>query len=235
MDPYCKVTLDGVSHETKTHENGHKNPSWEEQLPALMVGNVDSDVITVELWDRDSMSSDDLIARASVRVSRLANAASNNELCDQIVVPLEPSGELRLRCRFNLDDAAAEVEVRDQDLLNYGMRRGIIELRVREARDLKSCKMMRSMDPYCKVTLDGVSHETKTHENGHKNPSWEEQLPALMVGNVDGDVITVELWDRDSMSSDDLIARASVRVSQLANQNNADGRVQGGGDTRIAP
>merc|ERR1719453_1704799 len=95
---------------------------------------------------------------------------------------------------------------------NYGARRGIIDIQLVEARDLKSCKMLRSMDPYCKVTINGVTKESGVHENGHKNPTWNERLQSMMVGNVDANEITVELWDKDSFSSDDLIARGAIRI-----------------------
>jgi len=110
MDPYARVTINDVSKNSRVHDNGHKNPSWNEELPAFMVANVDADTVTIELWDKDSMSKDDLIATGEVPMCDLANAARNNEFSEGVSIPLEPKGEIRVKCRFSLDTAQAKEE-----------------------------------------------------------------------------------------------------------------------------
>jgi len=217
MDPYCKVTINGVTKESGVHENGHKNPTWNERLQSMMVGNVDANEITVELWDKDSFSSDDLIASGTIRAADVANACEDNELSGVLTIALEPRGELRIRGKFTLDEANANAEARDAEAHNYGRRRGIIDLHVVEGRDLKNCNWVRSMDPYVRVTINGVAMESGVHDNGHKNPTWNEQLGSMMVGNIDGDAIAVELYDKDTLSEDDLIATGAIQASAVAN------------------
>merc|ERR1719387_2466085 len=217
MDPYARVTINDVSKNSHVHDNGHKNPSWNEELPAFMVANVDADIVTIELWDKDSMSKDDLIATGEVPMCDLANLSADNINTGVLSVPLEPKGEIRVMCKFNLDEACAGTEARDAASHNYGMRRGITDILIIEARDLKSCNFIRSMDPYARVTINDVSKNSRVHDNGHKNPSWNEELPAFMVANVDADTVTIELWDKDSMSKDDLIATGEVPMCDLAN------------------
>jgi hypothetical protein len=148
----------------------------------------------------------------------LANRAGDNECTEILVKKLHPEGEVRFSCQFNLDDAEAEAEVRAKTFLNYGLRRGITDFTIVEARGLKNVNFIRSMDPYTKVTINGVSQCTRVHDNGHKNPTFKEKLPPMMVGNVDADIVTVEIWDKDSMSDDDLIATGSIRMCELANK-----------------
>merc|ERR1719238_628746 len=147
----------------------------------------------------------------------LANLSADNTNTGVLSVPLEPKGEIRVMCKFNLDEACAGTEARDAASHNYGMRRGITDILIIEARDLKSCNFIRSMDPYARVTINDVSKNSRVHDNGHKNPSWNEELPAFMVANVDADTVTIELWDKDSMSKDDLIATGEVPMCDLAN------------------
>merc|ERR1712216_72806 len=108
MDPYARVTINETSKDSGVNDNGHKNPTWNEELPAFMVANVDADVVTIELWDKDSMSSDDLIAKGEVPMCDLANASENNEFGAEVSIPLEPQGEIRVTCKFNLDMAEAK-------------------------------------------------------------------------------------------------------------------------------
>jgi Ca2+-dependent lipid-binding protein len=218
MDPYAKVTVNGVLfQQTHVHSNGHKAPSWDCVLPALTTSNADVDSVVVEIFDRDKLLSDDLVARASVPVSAILNdpaCAQGRDAtiiggsdANTIVLPLEPQGEITFRAAFRIVDPPLTKMggCQHQCERDYGMRRGKVEVKVCGGVGFKT------QENYVKVTLatlqnGSCSQRTDRYRGGKKKgkeegknfgPKWNEVLPPMSTANVDADVMTVELFDWD--------------------------------------
>ncbi|RHY08346.1 hypothetical protein DYB37_003780 [Aphanomyces astaci] len=49
-----------------------------------------------------------------------------------------------------------------------------LQVRVKGATNLRSVQFIGKQDPYCEVRLGGRVFRTRTHDNGGKNPRWED-------------------------------------------------------------
>lgn len=68
------------------------------------------------------------------------------------------------------------------------------------------------MDPYVKVTINGVTHKTQTHNSGGKNPRWEETLKFKLQGTEDE--VHISVWDED-MTKDDLVGDTIYYLDEI--------------------
>lgn len=67
-------------------------------------------------------------------------------------------------------------------------------------------------DPYVKVIVMGNKQKTKVSKHG-KNPTYEESNSTFQFSvNPQGTDIFFEVWDKDTMSRDDLMGKAQIRV-----------------------
>ena len=68
------------------------------------------------------------------------------------------------------------------------------------------------MDPYVVCRTNGSSARTRTHHNGGRKPRWNDTLSLLAYPN---DMIVFEIWDKDTFTSDDFVASATLPVQQV--------------------
>ena len=99
MDPYCKIVLGTFIQKTKIADGAGKFPNWQDQLVFKWSHE---DTITVEVWDYDSASKDDLVGSATVPISRLT-ATRTWEDWIEITHRGTRAGEVRLGCEFTPD------------------------------------------------------------------------------------------------------------------------------------
>merc|ERR1712130_957950 len=67
-------------------------------------------------------------------------------------------------------------------------------------------------DPYVKVIVMGNKQKTKVSKYG-KNPTFEESNSTFQFSvNPQGTDIFFEVWDKDTMSKDDLMGKAQIRI-----------------------
>lgn len=104
--------------------------------------------------------------------------------------------------------------------MNYGKRRGIIDIRVCEARNLKNPNLFGKSDPYAKLSIGSTTHLTNVHNNGNKCPVWDTKLPAMIVGNVDADELSIEIWDKDKATRDDFIGKTTLDLASFVGPEN---------------
>ena len=68
------------------------------------------------------------------------------------------------------------------------------------------------MDPFCRVYVGRNHKDTETHNDGSKFPNWTASFEFPLEGE---DEIRFEVWDKNTVSSNDLIGFASYAVSEL--------------------
>jgi len=99
----------------------------------------------------------------------------------------------------------------------YGNRRGLLDIRVVEARNLRSHHTFSKMDPYAKLKVGAFEvHQTNILKKGGVTPKWDSKANPIAVQNVDGDLLTVEIWDKDTWSADDLVGKSTLQIASLA-------------------
>jgi len=55
------------------------------------------------------------------------------------------------------------------------------------------------MDPFCRIKVGNFEQETKVHNNGGKFPAWND---LLTFKRIDENLMTIEVWDKDTFNSD---------------------------------
>lgn len=98
--------------------------------------------------------------------------------------------------------------------MNYGQRRGILDMRVVEARSLREPNYLSTSDPYAKVQIGATVHQTPVCQNGGRKPKWDAKVPPMIVPNIDADILQIELWDKDRSTSDDFIGKCAINIGQ---------------------
>lgn len=66
------------------------------------------------------------------------------------------------------------------------------------------------MDPYCKINLGGQQRQSTVAQDQGKNPNWQDTLDFTLNGESS---FTIQVWDKDTTSKDDLIGEASVPIN----------------------
>lgn len=94
---------------------------------------------------------------------------------------------------------------------------GMLELTVIKACSLHAADMnflgKRASDPYCVIRCGAYKSQTE-HCPNTVDPVFSHTV-ILPIWNPTGQIVTVEVYDRDAMSQDDLLGKASVYVDEM--------------------
>lgn len=97
MDPYCVVVMGNQKHRTRVHDSAGKFPNWQDQL---VFNRTNEDIVSIEVWDKDTASSDDLVGEATLSIHTITSKPNYEEW-----VPLtykgKKAGEIRISVQFN--------------------------------------------------------------------------------------------------------------------------------------
>lgn len=99
MDPYCKITLGAQNQRTRVADGAGKFPNWQEQL---VFRKTYEDSMTIEVWDYDSASNDDLIGTGVLTMQR-ATSTPNWEDWVEITHRGTKAGDVRISVTFTPD------------------------------------------------------------------------------------------------------------------------------------
>jgi Ca2+-dependent lipid-binding protein len=58
------------------------------------------------------------------------------------------------------------------------------------------------MDPYCKISFGTKLVKSKVHNNAGKYPQWND---TFTFQRTTEEIINLEVWDKDTVSADDLV------------------------------
>ena len=71
----------------------------------------------------------------------------------------------------------------------------MLKITVVHAKLTKDVDAFGKQDPYCKITYMGTPFKTRVHENGGKNPVWNQTFE-IRVGSISDDLL-IEVKDDD--------------------------------------
>lgn len=117
----------------------------------------------------------------------------------------------------------------------------ILHVTAKEARNIPSMDIIGKSDPYLLFKLSSTEQTWKTrYINNNHSPVWDEEFVIPITSSVD-DILTVELWDKDLLTPDDLISTLVLIIKYFPigevtdkwyNFNPANG-VEKGGEVRL--
>lgn len=71
------------------------------------------------------------------------------------------------------------------------------------------------MDPFCVVKVGGQQQRTRTHNDAGKYPQWNDTLSFKRTSEM---IAEIEIWDKDEVSKNDLIAQGSLAITSYLNK-----------------
>jgi hypothetical protein len=69
------------------------------------------------------------------------------------------------------------------------------------------------MDPYVTLKHGTNKWKSKPHDSGGKTPSWKGESFSAHKSNID--LIEIGVWDKDTVSDDDMIAGGSLSLAKF--------------------
>ena len=103
MDPYVVLKLGASFWKSPICHGGGKNPAWTGASTSFKRTN--EDLLTIELWDKDNASNDDMIAQGTFLVNKVEKVGTLSEW-----VPLthkgKDAGKILLKIDFFADGGA---------------------------------------------------------------------------------------------------------------------------------
>ncbi|OQR97845.1 hypothetical protein ACHHYP_09868 [Achlya hypogyna] len=86
-----------------------------------------------------------------------------------------------------------------------------LHVRVVSARNLHDAQTFGKQDPYCKVTVGHRTFKTRVHDNGGRNPVWNDKF-VFEVADMQLSQVVIEIWD-SNFTSDDYIGTCRLPMS----------------------
>jgi len=89
---------------------------------------------------------------------------------------------------------------------------GILRINVVHGKLTKDLETFGKQDPYVKITYMGTPYKTKVHQNGGKNPVWNQAFE-IRIGSINDDML-VEVKDDDVVGAK-IIGKATIKASSM--------------------
>jgi len=90
---------------------------------------------------------------------------------------------------------------------------GELRVTVKEAKLNRDVATFSKMDPYVVLKVGKNAQKTKTHEDGDKNPKWNEEFK--LPSNDPTEILEVKLMDSNACLTDEDVGRCQIKLSQL--------------------
>ncbi|GBG31815.1 Calmodulin-1 [Hondaea fermentalgiana] len=214
QDPYCKFEmLDQKPQRSKTIKNGGTDCSFDgEELRLWLKSNTWTEQLHFSCFDED-IGSDDLIGARNFNLLEFMTDASTMEEFDQEGMGRIHEEWYEIFQGRNMDKLSGEVRLRFQF---YPA--GTLVIQSIEARHLVDKDTMGRQDPYIVYMMksnydtSNFKMRTKTDTDGGTDPRWDETSKMAVVDHHE---LVMEVYDEDTIGSDDLIGKASFSLLPL--------------------
>lgn len=195
-DPYLKVEMKGRSNTLQSHVLSGLNPAFSEDftLDVLVYG---TDILHIELWDKDDKTADDKMGFLDIEVCRLPPG----HVVDS-VYPFTPMGDCEYPGQIHLILQVAPSSVpRFQPAPFTPL---MLRLNIFEARDIAKMDTLGKTDAFCVVKIRGsmTAWETKVIPDC-MTPAWNETHDFLLT-SPELDVLSILMRDKDPGSCEDM-------------------------------
>jgi Ca2+-dependent lipid-binding protein len=210
-DPYAIVFWNDREVGQTAVEKETLNPTWDADF-VLTIDPVDGEgTLKIEVFDHDVGSGADFLGQVECVVGYSGYGGPGVVMDRRAFAlqprPTNPSDRVPGSIAFRVEDPDGQI---DAVMANPGRPmtpRGLLEVTVLEAKNLKKMDMVGKNDPYAVVTVDGETRQTSTVESGGSHPSWGQDGSGEMLVFEVGSATSIELacYDEDRGSADDLI------------------------------
>jgi len=203
-DPYAVLSLGGKQHKS-TVVSKTLSPRWDETFSFEgTLGDLTSESLQLELFDKDRITRDDSLGTASVSLRDLLTVREK-----ALDVQLSGKGSVSLVITWTAHgDAPPPV---DPALLRPGM----VRVKLLSAAGLRAADLNGKSDPYAVLSLGGKQHKS-TVVSKTLSPRWDETFSFEgTLGDLTSESLQLELFDKDRITRDDSLGTASVSLHDL--------------------
>ena len=215
-DPYAVLSLGGKQHKS-TVVSKTLSPRWDETFSFEgTLGDLTSEPLQLELFDKDRITRDDSLGTASVSLHDLLSVREK-----ALDVQLSGKGSVSLIITWTAHgDAPPPV---DPALLRTDtppvdpalLRTGTVRVKLLSAAGLKAADLNGKSDPYAVLSLGGKKHKS-TVVSKTLSPRWDETFSFEgTLGDLTSEPLQLELFDKDRITRDDSLGMASVSLRDL--------------------
>jgi Ca2+-dependent lipid-binding protein len=203
-DPYAVLSLGGKQHKSKVVSKT-LNPRWDECFTFEgTLGELTSESLQVEIFDKDRITRDDSLGSASINLSDLRSVREK-------AVEAELSTEGRVLLVVTWTSHGDAPPPPDPALL----RRGTIQVKLQGAAGLKAADLNGKSDPYAVLSLCGKQQKSKVVSKT-LNPHWDETFTFEgTLGDLTSESLQVEIFDKDRITRDDSLGSAAINLLEL--------------------
>ena len=236
-DPLVELTLDslaGANAWTTSHRSNTYNADFSNEGPYVFHTHDNScefqGGLTARVFDWNRTQARQLVGEAKVLEDELLQLAGSSGLDPDDIVTLEVAKPvcmggsprvghdkavtqiwLRLEWKWLMPRAATDTS-QPRNLLSHPSKASLprsVVVSVVQVESLPKTDVLGKIDPYVKCRLDGVSRQTRCIENSY-DCSFHEDFVFDWAGRQ---ALAFEVWDRDSMSNDELVGTAALSVN----------------------
>uniref|UniRef100_A0A8C1KUU0 Multiple C2 domains, transmembrane 1a n=1 Tax=Cyprinus carpio TaxID=7962 RepID=A0A8C1KUU0_CYPCA len=216
-DPYVKFKIAGkeIFRSKTIHKN--LNPVWDEKV-SLLVESL-REPLYVKVFDYDFGLQDDFMGSAYLHLESLEHQRTLDVTLD-LKDPHYPNhdlGSLELAVTLIPKEGDFRESLRLSDVHRKAqLWRGIVSIRLIEARHLQPMDANGLSDPYVKFRMGDQKYRSKTIPKT-LNPQWREQFDFHLY-DEQGGFIDITIWDKDVGKKDDFMGRCQVDLSVLSKE-----------------
>ncbi|KAF0701590.1 Aste57867_7978 [Aphanomyces stellatus] len=201
QDPFCKVTIGDKTFQTRVHQDGGRNPKWDEAF-VFRLPNPHMDQLTVQIED-SGMIANSIIGTCQLPVSIWTSGRAveqwypvnhGNKQRGEIllcVYMVAVSATLSSYANIVTEHPAERHEVAPTNAVDENFD---LFLTVKGARCWLGQHVVDVTNPHCEVSVSGAgSIQSKKHVNGKRNPRWDEGFIFKATGSS-----TLQVWMFDA-------------------------------------
>ena len=93
---------------------------------------------------------------------------------------------------------------------------GMLTIKAVHGKLTRDLETFGKQDPYVKITYMGTPYKTRVHENGGKNPVWNQEF-TFRIGSTSDDIL-VECKDDDTIGAK-MIGKSTIKASAFCINN----------------
>lgn len=215
-DPFVVVRVGDGQLASRTRQTAFAKatlaPTWNEKFEIELsedeAEGEGEDKVWVQVWDWDQYGSNEMVGECAIYLSTVAKRNSSSPkwysiygFRDDTETGIGKVGQVYLSLKIQPPSPPSETRC--------------LEALVARGKDLRAMDSNGSSDPYVTIELPGRKGSCRRTAVVKRslNPAWEERF-SWILEEEDRELL-VQAWDRDFLSSDDLIGSCTINLSSL--------------------
>ncbi|RHY07429.1 hypothetical protein DYB25_000419 [Aphanomyces astaci] len=200
-NPMCALVMGNHTFSTKGNSNA-RAPTWHETF-TIPITDANTEILQLVIKDPNYVKNGSVICNCELPISTLCHGQTKDTW-----IPLQTgtkkAGELHILATLrqqqpNLqqNEATPAIQPNTQQSTKKSFE---FNIRVKAGKDLHDTQLIGKQDPFCKVTIGDKTFQTRVHDNGGRNPKWDEAF-VFRLTDPHLDQLTIHIEDSNTVSN----------------------------------